>query len=149
MERDHFKQRLAVKNRAGVANWFLSEIRQGATSPRDITARVLNHCLGSRSRWHPALLVAKLIIDHPDEAEQYAEVLMEQEGLSKKDRVAERGRRNRMRKNAPTTAQNRVIQRAGGLSPINRLDAHDQISARLANSALARAAVAFVGDDDD
>lgn len=147
MERDHFKERLPVKNRAGVANWFLSPIRSGLSDPKAIADRVLNDCLNRHC--YPASLVTSLIFQYRDEAEAYAALLVEQESLPKFERRAERGRRNRMRKNSPTPNQSYVISRAGSGIPLNRVDAHDQISQIKNSMSLAEAAMAFVSNDDE
>ena len=147
MERDHFKERLPKKNRAGVANWFLLAIRSGISEPKAVVKNVSRSCLG-RYR-HPAPLVLDLIDQHPDEAEAYAAILMEQENLPKQKRHAECGRRNRMRKEAPTAKQTYAIQKSGQAAPANRVEAHDQISRLKRESSLADIGKLFSGDEHD
>ena len=147
MERDHFKERLPQQNRAGVANWFLMAIRSGLSEPRAVVESVSNGCLG-RYR-HPAPLVLTLIDQYPDEAEAYAAILMEQENLPKQKRHAERGRRNRMRKEAPTAKQTYAIQKYGQGIPANRVEAHDQINQLKTGSPLADIGMLFAGDEND
>jgi hypothetical protein len=148
MERDHFKQRLPVKNRAGLANWFLYPIRAGIDEPQIIVDRVLEHCQ-EKMRWHPAPLIANLIVSYRHEAEAYAALLIEQEKLSIPNRRSERGRRNRMRKEPPTAKQTYVIQKAGQVTPANRADAHDQISQLRMDSPIANLGRLFGGDEND
>ena len=147
MERDHFKERLPKVNRAGVANWFLMAIRSGRSDPKSTTDSVLNSCLG-RSR-HPAQLVSSLIEKYRDEAEAYAAILVEQEKLSKNKRHAERGRRNRMRKELPTAKQTYVILKACQVAPLNRVDAHDHISQLKTDSPTVNLGRLFAGDEND
>ena len=145
MERDHFKERLPKNNRAGVANWFLMAIRSGLSDPKAVVEWVSNSCRGRH--YHPAPLVLILIDQYPDEAAAYAAILMEQENLPKHKRHAERGRRNRMRKEAATAKQISAIQKFGQGIPANRIEAHDQISQLKTNSSLADIGKLFISDE--